>query len=85
MQPAWEFDIHNHNHSHSRNHKQGTVRPMYTSMDLMKEPVFLMDKVFTLIVKSLHLIINMLNHVGHELAIRLIFMYILILTHNVIF
>jgi hypothetical protein len=43
---------------------------MYTFTDLMQELVYLPDKVFILIVKSLHLIIKMLNHVGHEAVTR---------------
>jgi hypothetical protein len=39
-------------------------------MDLMKELVYLQGKVFILIVKSLHFIIKMLNHVGHEVATK---------------
>ena len=55
---------------HTINLKYKQVVPMYTSMDLMKELEYQVDKVFTLIVKSLHLIINMLNHVGPEVATR---------------
>jgi hypothetical protein len=57
------INIINHN-----NHNKAV--PMYTSMDLMKVLEYLQDRAFTLIVKSLRLIINMPNHVGHELAIN---------------
>jgi hypothetical protein len=82
MHQAWELDIHNHNHNRNhinRNHIShnhinhnniNQIVPMYTFMDLMKELVSRPDRVFILIVKSLHLIIKMHNHVGHELAIR---------------
>jgi hypothetical protein len=51
-------------------HTINKILLMYTSTDLMKELVYLPDKVFILIVKSLHLIIKMLNHVGHEPVTR---------------
>jgi len=82
MQEALEFNIDNHhkvvkvsklmihttniNIINHNNIKQTVLT--YTFMDLMKVLEYLLVKVFILIVKSMHLIINMLNHVGHELA-----------------
>jgi hypothetical protein len=52
---------------------------MYTYLDLMMELEYQLDKVFILIVKLFHLIVNMLNHVGHDLAIRLIISFLILL------
>lgn len=56
-------------HTINNNNNINKIVLMYTYTDLMKELVYLPDIVFISIVKSLHLIINTLNHVGHELAI----------------
>jgi hypothetical protein len=78
MHQVWELDIHKH-HSQYRIlelnnlvmiHTINKAVSVYTFTDLMKELVYLTDKVFILIVKSIHLIIKMLNHVGHEAATR---------------
>jgi hypothetical protein len=78
MQQAWELDIHKH-HKQYRilelnnvllTHTINKIVLVYTFTDLMMELVYLTDKVFILIVKSLHLIIKMLSHVGPDPATR---------------
>jgi len=59
--------INTHIINHKHHHNSNVL--MYTYLDLMMELAYQLDKVFILIVKLFHLIVNMRNHVGHDLAI----------------